>query len=431
VPRCYYRLPLALFIAYSLKIFASHFEFSLLQTTNDRTTRPFLRGRLRSKLKQTLMMVSMASFTTAFLLRNNLYAPRTPVVVDAVHGNPHENLLQLAQAHMASQALRAIIELDIPEILGANANGMSLEQLVNATNANCDALLRTLRILATVGIIEQDVTEQNDLVFSLSTTGALLRKDYPVLSPFIQHYMDPALWNAWSELPGYVAGKFTETPFERANGGRTITEYFEHNPQARQHRNNVVKSMSPKEIPWLVENLNWDSFRGQTIVDVGGGHGELMERVKHNYPDLVCINFDLPNVIRDSPERHSGVRMLAGDMFKALTLPSCDVIICKHVLCDCDDEQVMRALRSFHAVLWIRGKLIIADAVLIDGPQAMDLPQVMVAQDLQLMMVGGKKERSVSQWVKLATAAGFVLESVQPTAAASMDVMNFRRLDAS
>ena len=46
----------------------------------------------------------------------------------------------------------------------------------------------------------------------------------------------------------------------------------------------------------------YDGFKDvNTLVDLGGGHGEVISRIVAVYPHIHGINFDLPNVIRTAP----------------------------------------------------------------------------------------------------------------------------------
>ena len=52
-------------------------------------------------------------------------------------------------------------------------------------------------------------------------------------------------------------------------------------------------------------------------------------------------------------------------MFDSSTIPECNIITTKHVMCDFDNEDVILTLQSFRKKLLIEnGKVIILDAVL-------------------------------------------------------------------
>ncbi|GKZ00480.1 hypothetical protein MPSEU_001000500 [Mayamaea pseudoterrestris] len=344
------------------------------------------------------------------------------------------SLMHLLQAHFPSQALYAVVKLGIPDILG--------DQFLTVTNMvdkldiptlNRNALLRILRLLTTIGIIEQRLIEDEYLIeFGLSDLGKLLQTTHSnSMTAFAHYWLDPALFRSWTELPEILAGSYdtkASSPYTRANQGTNIVDYYRNNPQAAEYAGQVVTRVSPGEIPSVLKCVDWGAFKGKTIVDIGGGHGEVMEAVQKEHSGITCICLDLPDVIAEAPHVPKDVEMIPGDMFLPETIPSCDVIFAKHVLCDWYDADVLEALQSFHSVLSADGKLIIGDAVLVDGEEANGLKQTMVNLDVQLLLVGGKMERSRSQWAGLAARAGFRLDSVAFPPTPTLHILTFTKI---
>ena len=101
-----------------------------------------------------------------------------------------------------------------------------------------------------------------------------------------------------------------------------------------------ASSAARTEVPAILGAYDWAAVGLQgsgTVVDIGGGYGELSEALHLAHPKLRCINFDLPGVIAEAPARE-GVSHVAGDMFDTRTIPECDVLLMKHVLADWSDE---------------------------------------------------------------------------------------------
>jgi hypothetical protein len=127
--------------------------------------------------------------------------------------------------------------------------------------------------------------------------------------------------------------------------------------------------------------------------------------------NMTCFSLDLPSVV-DGAETPEGVTLVPGNMFEPSTLPRCDAIFTKHVLCDWPDEDVIRMLQSCHVALSRHGQVYIVDAVLWDGPAASKQWQIQTSIDVLLMLTGRHMDRSLSQWQRLASAAGFQLDQV-------------------
>ena len=364
-----------------------------------------------------------------------------------------EAILQLAQSHFSSQALLVAIRLGVLDVLKVahndNANDVSLTldeiiteiQDASSQNINRDALFRCLRLLCTTGVIEETISNDDTSAYVLTEIGRLLQKqpacDVPSMAPFILHWVETPLWNAWAQLPDYVAGKTEDgsiPPFDRANV-MTASDYYKTNAVSCSHRNAVARYASTQEIGSILDAmqsssvLNESNLAGKILCDIGGGYGDLMHAIKTSMPNIEkCFCLDLPDVIEDAKATGSSdtqdetVTLVPGDMFDASTIPTCDVIITKHVLCDFSDDDVVRALQAFHNSLTKDGKVIIMDAVLPNGNDLNGQWNAAVSFDVLLMLSGRRGERSQLEWSSLARKAGFELESVIPTSSVTVDL---------
>ncbi|KAM0047961.1 putative O-methyltransferase domain, S-adenosyl-L-methionine-dependent methyltransferase [Helianthus debilis subsp. tardiflorus] len=54
-----------------------------------------------------------------------------------------------------------------------------------------------------------------------------------------------------------------------------------------------------------------------SIVDVGGGTGTVVEAIAKAFPNIRCINFDLPHVV-DGLVGTKNLSYVGGDMFEAI-----------------------------------------------------------------------------------------------------------------
>ncbi|KAI8018579.1 hypothetical protein LOK49_LG04G00696 [Camellia lanceoleosa] len=60
----------------------------------------------------------------------------------------------------------------------------------------------------------------------------------------------------------------------------------------------------------------YNGFEGlNSVVDVGGGNGAILNMIVSKYPTIKGINFDLPQVIEKSPYH--------GDMFSSIPKGGC------------------------------------------------------------------------------------------------------------
>ena len=322
-----------------------------------------------------------------------------------VPSQAESDILQLVQSHFSSQALVTAVRLGVLDVLmeqveDENDASLTVDGIIAKTSSsssssnndviNRDALFRCLRLLCTTGVVHEVVNNLNESAFVLTEMGRLLQSPTSTaesMSPFILHWAEEPLWNAWLKLPDYVAGRTSNTsddrtmpPFDRANDGMSASEYYKNNAESCSYRNAVARQASSREIGSILDAmqsssiLNESCLDGKIIVDVGGGYGDMMYAMKQSMPSIGdCYCLDLPEVIDDAmladsnggkiQEKKDDVILAPGNMFDASSIPPCDIICTKHLLCDFDDGYVIRALQSFHKVLSAGGKVIIMDAV--------------------------------------------------------------------
>ena len=350
------------------------------------------------------------------------------------------DVLRLAQSHFASQALLAIFRLGVLDVLDCDhQRANSVDEILtklhsranhDATTINRDALFRCLRLICTTGVVDETTKSGGggnggEPAYFRTEMGNLLASgsDGASMAPFFLHWAESPLWDAWSKLEDYVAGD-DMPPFDREHG-MSASEFYKNNPDSCSHRNAVARYGSSNEISSILDSmqsssvLNESNLAGKVIVDVGGGYGDLMHAVKKAMPGVgECHCLDLPHVIADASSAQSTMDrafLVPGDMFDPSTIPPCDLIFSKHVLCDFSDGDVIRALRSFHGATSKEGRVVVMDAVLPNGDELNGKWNAAVSFDVLLMLTGRRGERSRHEWANLAEKAGFVLEVVLPS----------------
>jgi hypothetical protein len=361
------------------------------------------------------------------------------------------NLLQLAQSHFMGQALLALLRLGVFDVL-QTTDALSVDDIIIAINKekniqtstiNREALFRCLRLVCTSGVAKETSKQVHDgmeATYLATDMGARLRTttSEESMAPFLLHWLESPLWDAWKYLPEYVQSDSDKNnpPFDRANG-MSASEFYASasNAESCLHRNSVARWASSKEIASITEamkqssHLNESFLAGKVVVDVGGGYGDFGIALKEFGCKCYCL--DLPEVIADATsEAHikDNVNMptlVAGNMFDASTIPTpCDVIFTKHVLCDFSDDDVILALQSFRKALANskEAKVVIMDAVLPNGDDLNGKWNAAVSFDVLLMLSGRRGERSIMEWSNLANKAGFVVEEVLATTSVTVDL---------
>ncbi|XLR49290.1 hypothetical protein S83_033950 [Arachis hypogaea] len=142
-----------------------------------------------------------------------------------------------------------------------------------------------------------------------------------------------------------------------------------------------------------------------TLVDVGGGYGQVLKQILLQYPSIKAINFDLPHVVKNAPP-HPGIEHIGGDMFK--TVPKGDAILLKHVCHSWEDEECVKVLRNCYEALPPHGKVIVMDALMPEIPKSTSFKDTQAVDlDFLMFLVSGGKERDEKQFEKLCKTSGF------------------------
>ncbi len=346
-------------------------------------------------------------------------------------------LMNIASAHFISQALNSFVEFGIADIIGDTS--VSIEDIAEhiGSDTNLDALLRTMRLLASAGIVKAQ-TNNGKVSFCLTNTGALLQKSNHLqesLASCVSHWMEQPLWNSWLYLPEYIKGENTVEgknldPFTRANG--QSSDYFYNavdRPQSLEHANDFVRYISDGEIDSIARGLDWSKFNGKTILDIGGYNGKVMERIAKDYPNITYKCLDLPDVIASVKIPPLNVQLIGGNVFDITSIPSCDVILLKHFLDRCmwDESETKQILETCHRVLPNDGHVILAEAVIPDPGDEREDNRLQISLDALYMLVGRERQRTESEWRTIAKLAGFQITEIINTKSPSCSLIILRK----
>jgi SAM-dependent methyltransferase len=197
--------------------------------------------------------------------------------------------------------------------------------------------------------------------------------------------------------------------------GLPIFEYYSKNPEAAAIFDRAMTSISMTEARAAADAYD---FKGvDTLMDVAGGHGQLLATVLRRYKKMRGVLFELPHVAAGAAATFTRagitgrVRIETGDFFKEL--PSgADAIIMKHIIHDWDDHSAKRILQACHRALGERGKVLIVDPVVPTG----NTPHYGKLLDLEMLVLTPRgRERTKSQFAELLRGAGFRISRIIAT----------------
>ncbi len=317
---------------------------------------------------------------------------------------PALRLHQLGVGYWVSQALYVTAKLGVADALAEGPR--PAREIARDVDAHPDALHRLLRALASVDIF----TEVEPGCFGLTPMGELLRGDVPGSMRALALTMELD-WAAWEHLLYSVhTGR---NAFERVHGEGFFAHLRRHPEKAAVFDEAMTGFVTAHG---MAVAATYDFAPFGTVVDVGGGHGALMQAILSQQPHLRGVLFDQPAVIAgaEASLRRQGLdarcQCIGGDFFSAVPSGG-DAYVLGSVLHDWDDEACLRILRNCRDAMPAHAKLLVIEMVIPEG----DAPFFGKLLDLQMLVSFGGRERTATEYNKLLAGAGFRMLSVVQT----------------
>jgi SAM-dependent methyltransferase len=315
--------------------------------------------------------------------------------------NASQQIVRLGFGFAVSQALRVIIELGIPDLLAVSEQ--SVDELATATQSDADALYRVMRLLAPEGVFREVLPRH----FELTEVGAVLRSDRPGPGDYVRMINSEAYLAFEQLLHSVRTGK---PAFDKVFGSPRFDWLSEHPEQAALfQRAMVALSLGSNEA--VADAYDFTPFA--RVVDVGGGHGQLLSAILARNPHLNGVLFDLPSGVAAAQQGAGGdlprTEFVAGNFFESV--PGGDIYVIKKVVHDWNDEHAAVILRNCRKAMQPNGKVLLAETLVPPG----DEPDGIKNIDVVMLVVTGGLERTEAQYASLFGAAGLRLERVIQT----------------
>ncbi|MER9653523.1 acetylserotonin O-methyltransferase [Mesorhizobium sp. M0152] len=317
--------------------------------------------------------------------------------------NPSQQIMRLGLGFAVSQALRVIVELGIPDLLAAG--GQSVEDLATAAKADAESLYRVMRLLAPEGVF----TEIRPRCFALTEVGAALRSDRPGPLDFIRMINSEAYLAFEQLLHSVRTGK---PAFEKVFGSSRFDWLSAHPEQAALFQRAMV-ALGQGSNEAVAAAYDFGPYT--RVVDVGGGHGQLLSAILARNPHLSGVLVDLASGVAAARQGAGGdlprTEFVAGNFFDSV--PGGDVYVLKKVIHDWDDERAGLILRRCREAMPKHGRVLVAETLVPPG----DEPAQIKSIDVVMLAITGGRERTEAQFASLFEGAGLKLERVIGTGA--------------
>ncbi|KAI0508577.1 S-adenosyl-L-methionine-dependent methyltransferase [Xylaria bambusicola] len=361
--------------------------------------------------------------------------------------SPEENIFSIAQQPAQNAALRCAIALGVPDALPANGDSCSLDDLSRTLKAEKTLLSRILRAC----VATSTLSEPSELCYAHNAVSrTLLSSANRALLTLMYDYNGRAI----IALPEFLqarkwqdAGSYRDCSFML--GSHTALPMWEYRDKDERCRetfdlgmeSEIVAALSVGKaigsfpfgrelvpIPSVTDNNKQHGLQEElTIVDLGGGHGQALQDIRADHPELLAARFvlmDVEAVILDAITAGlpAWMETVAGSFFEPLPAPirGAQVYYLRRCLHNWDDAACGILLRNVAAAMdAVQSRLLITDMV-IDNTNAV---KEMAWEDLNMMTIGGI-ERTERHWRCLLGDCGFRIHKIwrqTPTEHATID----------
>jgi hypothetical protein len=312
----------------------------------------------------------------------------------------------MCTAYWVSRIVHLAAELGLADHLAAGP--LSADELATRTKTHAPALYRVLRTLASLGLFTEDATRR----FSLTALGEALKTGAPgsARASILTLGGEPVS-AAWQQL---IYSVRTGKPgFDQAKGKPIFAWLAEHPNEAALFGETMI-GFHGAEPAAVASAYDFSGFA--TIVDVGGGTGNLLTTILGKYSQPRGVLFDLPHVAAEAAALIKAraltnrVTFEVGDFFKTVPKGG-DVYLMSHVIHDWSEEQCRTILSNCRRGMKPGSRLLLIEMVLPPG----DAPHPGKLLDMMMLVCPGGQERTADEYRTLLESAGFRLERVIPT----------------
>src|SRR3954470_7141889 len=319
---------------------------------------------------------------------------------------PHIQVMQMGRAHIVSRTVYAAARLGLADHLAAAPK--SATEIAGVMQVHAPSLHRLMRTLPSLGIL----TEQAEQRFALTGLGEALKSDAPGAARSAVLYSgSPSSQSGWDHI---VYSVQTGKPgFEKAQG-MGLFDYLAQHPEDASLFDEMMMSVHNQEPPAVAAAYDFSRFR--TIVDVGGGTGNMLAAILARHAAPRGILFDRPHVAQNAAPMFlskgwsARITIEPGDFFEHVPA-NADAYVLSHIIHDWDDPRCLTILGNIRKAMNPSARLLIVEMVLTAG----DSPHPGKMLDMVMLAQTGGAERSAAEYEHLLARAGFRLAGVIPT----------------
>jgi hypothetical protein len=306
-----------------------------------------------------------------------------------------------------SQAITVAADLGLADAVAEAP--LSVNALAARVDADPDALRRLMRALISCGIFRQ----RRDSRYELNPLGDTLRSTSPISMAGLARWVGSRQHREhWSLLANAVSTGKAIIPELRGMG---VFDYLGEEPELAEVFNQAMTNLSQSAVAPIVHAYDFSGY--PTIVDVGGGHGELLAAILAATPAARGVLYDLPQVVVGAPpllHEHDvadRVRIAEGSFFDSVPGDG-DAYILKNVIHDWPDHDAVQILRNVHAAAGAATTVLLIEIVIPEHHRE----SIGKWTDLEMLLASAARERTAAEYHHLLEQSGFQMMRVVETA---------------
>lgn len=316
-------------------------------------------------------------------------------------GSAEHEALRLMTGPWVARAVATAIELGVLDRLAEGAAGPS--DLADGLSLHPDRLGRLLRLLAAVGVVHGHGGR-----YRPTRVGALLCRDHPSgLADLALLYDSGMFTAAWTRLADTV--RTGGAAFESAHGTDVFTHLEDHPEDAALYTAGMAAG---GRFSTAVPHVH-DFTGARTVVDLGGGDGELLATVLNRVPEARGVLVERPPALAAANARlgrfvaAGRCDLVEGDFLQGVP-EGADAYLLSRVLHNWSDDDARVVLRHCRKAMAPDGLVLVAERILPDQ----GLPWLSLVLDAQMMVMTTGAERTEGEYEALLRSAGLTTRQI-------------------
>jgi hypothetical protein len=309
---------------------------------------------------------------------------------------------QILNGFYKSSLARAFVDLRLADYIAGDTREVTA--LAKAVGADVASLRRFLRAARLLGLCSVD----NDSRVSLTPLGRTLRRGMPgSMADWTMFVTSPLITRPWLELATSV--RTGRAAFPTVHGAELWIHLATHPKDASLFEAMMTSSSADRA---RALRAAADISAAGTVVDVGGGQGQLVAMLLEDLPHLHAIVADRAEVLADAvgPLKAAGVaervELIPTDFFTSVPVGG-DIYVLSRIIHDWPDEEAVAILRACRKAMAPGALLYIIDRV-VPSEDVDDADWLEYAmEDLDMLVLFGGKERTAAEFTQMLVEAGF------------------------